>query len=42
MNTASEQFVQDYLLVMDNDEDAWRGIKDTASQSADINEFVNK
>lgn len=41
MNTASEQFVQDYLLVMDNDEDAWRGLVDTARQSADINEFVS-
>ena len=40
MNTASEQFVQDYLMVMDNDEDAWRELQDTASQSADINEFV--
>lgn len=40
MNTAGEQFVQDYLLVMDNDEDAWRGLLDTARQSDDINEFV--
>jgi hypothetical protein len=38
---ASDVFVNDYLLVMDNDEDAWRGIKDTARQSVDINEFVN-
>jgi hypothetical protein len=37
---ASDVFVNDYLLVMDNDEDAWRGLKDTASQSADINEFT--
>ena len=37
---ASDVFVNDYLLVMDNDEDAWRGLKDTASQSADINEFM--
>lgn len=41
MSTATEQFVHDYLLVMDNDEDAWRDIKTTASQSADINEFTN-
>jgi len=40
MNTASEQFIQDYLLVMDNDEDAWRGLLDTARQSDDINEFA--
>lgn len=37
---ASDVFVNDYLLVMDNDEDAWRGLKDTAKQSVDINEFM--
>ena len=40
MNTASEQFVQDYLLVMDNDEDAWRDLNTTARDSANIGEFV--
>lgn len=37
---ASDVFVNDYLLVMENDEDAWRGIKDTANQSVDVSEFA--
>jgi hypothetical protein len=41
MLTASEQFIEDYLLVMDNDEDAWRDLKTTASQSVDVHEFTN-
>lgn len=42
MTTASEQFVQDYLLVMDNDEDAWRGLMDTANQSSTVGEFAQE
>ncbi len=38
---ASDVFVNDYLLVMDNDEDAWRDLMSTAKQSEDINEFAN-
>lgn len=41
MRTASEQFVQDYLLVMENDEDGYRDLIMTSHDSADINEFAN-
>lgn len=40
MRTASEQFVQDYLMVMENDQDAYNDLRDTANQSAHIGEFT--
>lgn len=39
MTTASEQFVQDYLLVMENDEDAWRDLTSTAYQHDSVVSF---
>lgn len=39
MNTASEQFVQDYLMVMDNDRDAYNGLIHTGKNCADVIEF---
>lgn len=41
MRTAKEQFVQDYLLVMENDADGYRDLISTAHESVDMNEFVH-
>jgi len=40
ISTASERFVEDYLLVMENDEQAYLALQDTVRQSDDINELV--
>jgi len=40
ISTASERFVEDYLLVVENDEQAYLALQDTVRQSDDINELV--
>ena len=40
--TVSDQFVDDYLLVADNDERLYREIQEMAQDSADISEFMSK
>jgi hypothetical protein len=38
---ASDVFVNDYLLVMENDEDAWRDLQETARRSESISELAD-
>lgn len=40
--TVSDQFVDDYLLVADNDERLYREIQEMAHDSEDILDFMNK